>query len=114
MTELEPHLPWHWLRWARLERTLGSLATAKDLAERALAEEPRFARAWLFLARVELDMGNPDAARNALASAVESSERARWRLLSAYERELVVVPGWQLEELFRELASSSPGATTTP
>ena len=102
-TELEPHLPWHWLRWARLERGLGRLDEAKNLAERAVAEEPRFVRGWLLLARVELDMGRAEEARDALARAVEASEAARWRLLSAYERDLVVLPRWQLEELSRAL-----------
>jgi O-antigen ligase len=102
-TDLEPHLPWHWLRWARMERQLGRLVEARLLAERAVTEEPRFVRGWLFLARVELDMGRADAARDALARAVAASERARWRGLSSYERDLVKLPGWQVEELSRAL-----------
>lgn len=102
-TELEPHLPWHWLRWARLERGLGRIDEARNLVERAVAEEPRFVRGWLLLARLELDMGRTDAAHEALARAVEASERGRWRLMSAYERDLVVMPRWQLEELSRAL-----------
>lgn len=106
-TALEPHLPWHWLRWAQLERTLNRMDAAQALAARALAEEPRFVRGWLFLARVELDMDRPDAARDALARAVAEFERARWRLLSGYERDLVAAPRWQLRELSRDLGASS-------
>lgn len=102
-TELEPHLPWYWFRWAQLERNLSRLDSAKELVERAVAEEPRFVRGWLFLARLELDSGRSDAARDALARAVAASERARGRLLSEYERELVALPAWQLDELSREL-----------
>jgi tetratricopeptide (TPR) repeat protein len=91
------------LRWARLERGLGRIDEARNLVERAVAEEPRFVRGWLLLARLELDMGRTDAAREALARAVEASERGRWRLMSAYERDLVVMPRWQLEELSRAL-----------
>jgi len=39
-TELEPHLPWHWLEWARLERSLGDLEAASSLARRAIEAEP--------------------------------------------------------------------------
>jgi uncharacterized membrane-anchored protein len=82
---------------------LGRFDEARSLAERAVSEEPRFVRGWLLLARLELDMGRRDAAREALARAVEASERGRWRLLSGYERDLVVTPRWQLEELSRAL-----------
>ncbi len=103
-TELEPHLPWYWLRWAQLERGLGRLSEARRLVERALAEEPGFVRGWLFLARVELDLGQPDAAATAVERAVEANRRARWRQLSDYERDLTRLPAWQLEQLDRELA----------
>jgi hypothetical protein len=103
-TRLEPHLPWHWLRWAQFERGLGELDESRIRAERAVAEEPRFVRGWLFMARLELDMGRPDAARDAVARAVAASDRARWRLLSAYERDLTKLPLWQLAELNQELA----------
>ncbi len=104
-TTLEPHLPWHWLRWAQLERTLGRLAEASELAARSVEEEPEFVRGWLFLARVEMDLGDGTAARNALERAREASQRARWRLLSEYERDLVELPGWQAAQLQRELGA---------
>jgi O-antigen ligase len=110
-TELEPHLPWHWLRWAQLERTLGHADAARRLAEQAVAEEPKFVRGWLFLARVELDAGRTEVARHAFARAVAAVDRARWRLLSAYERGLVAAPEWQFRELSRALATP-PSATS--
>ena len=102
-TQLQPHLPWHWLRWAQFERGLGELEESSVLAERAVGEEPKFVRGWLFMARLELDMDRPDAAREAVARAVAASEFARWRLLSEYESDLTRMPSWQLHQLQGEL-----------
>ena len=56
----------------------------------------------LFLARLELDRGQMDAAREAYGAALESA-RLRTRLdLNDYERELLGAPAWQ----FRELAEA--------
>ncbi len=97
--ELEPHLPWHWLEWARLERTLGDPERASALARRALAEEPNTVRAWLFLARAELDAGRVGEAREALARAQAAASMSRLPGLSDYERELLAAPAWQFREL---------------
>jgi len=100
--ELEPHQPWSLLEWARFERNLGYMNDAVKLAQRALDEEPHTVRAWLFLARLELDRGEVEAARDAYEAALESA-RLRTRLdLNAYERELLGAPAWQ----FRELAEA--------
>ena len=97
--ELEPHQPWSFLEWARLERNLGHTADAVNLVQRALDEEPHTVRARLFLARLELDRGEVEAARKAYDAAVESA-RLRTRLgLNAYERELLGAPAWQFREL---------------
>ena len=100
--ELEPHQPWSLLEWARFERNLGYMNDAVKLAQRALDEEPHTVRARLFLARLELDRGEVEAARDAYEAALESA-RLRTRLdLNAYERELLGAPAWQ----FRELAEA--------
>jgi len=97
--ELEPHQPWSLLEWARLERNLGHTGDAVNLVRRALDEEPHTVRARLFLARLELDRGEVEAARKAYDAAVESA-RLRTRLgLNAYERELLGAPAWQFREL---------------
>jgi hypothetical protein len=97
--ELEPHQPWVWLEWARLERNLGLTDNAVGLVRKALDEEPHTVRARLFLARLELDRGNTAAAREAYDSALQSV-RLRARLdLNAYERELLSAPAWQIREL---------------
>ena len=97
--ELEPHLPWHWLEWARLERTMGDPEKASALARRALAEEPNTVRAWLFLARLELDSGRVGDAREALAGAQAAAAKSRYPGLNGYERELLAAPAWQFREL---------------
>jgi hypothetical protein len=109
-TALEPHLPWYWARWATFERSLGQLADASRLVERALAEEPRFVRGWLLEARLALDRGD-------LAEAAASFERARSaafagrrRSLSDYERDLLLAPAWQV----REIAAALSGSGTDP
>ena len=100
--ELEPHQPWSLLEWARFERNLGYMNDAVKLAQRALDEEPHTVRARLFLARLELDRGEVEAARDAYEAALESA-RLRTRLdLNTYERELLGAPAWQ----FRELAEA--------
>jgi cytochrome c-type biogenesis protein CcmH/NrfG len=97
--ELEPHQPWVWLEWARLERNLGLTEDAVELVRKALDEEPHTVRAWLFLARLELDRGDTAAAGEAFDTALRSA-RLRTRLdLNAYERELVSAPAWQIREL---------------
>ncbi len=99
---LEPHQPWAWLEWARLERNLGRTDDAVDLVTRALVAEPHTVRARLFLARLELDRGNLTAAREAYRMALESARLLDRRGLNAYERELLNAPGWQ----FREIAGA--------
>ena len=100
--ELEPYQPWSLLEWARLERNLGHTGDAVNLVRRALDEEPHTVRARLFLARLELDRGEVEAAREAYEAAVES-RRLRTRLdLNVYEREILGAPTWQ----FRELAEA--------
>jgi len=97
--ELEPHQPWAWLEWARLERNLGLTDNAVELVRRALDEEPHTVRARLFLARLELDRGDTGAAREAYDTALQST-RLRARLdLNRYERELLSAPAWQFREL---------------
>jgi len=102
-TELEPHLPWSWLEWARLERTLGNPDRARQLVRQALSEEPHTVRAWLFLARLELDAGRVEEAVDAYERARTSIELGRRPGLNGYERELLAAPSWQLQELEDQL-----------
>jgi cytochrome c-type biogenesis protein CcmH/NrfG len=96
---LEPHQPWAWLEWARLERNLGQTSDAVNLVRRALEAEPHTVRARLFLARLELDLGNSEAAREAYFSALQSTRLHHRANLSAYERELLGAPKWQFREI---------------
>ncbi len=98
-TELEPHLPWSWLRWAQLERMLGDSSRALELAQRAVREEPHFVRGWLFISRVELDLGRSQAARDALERARDAARLGAGRRLSAYERDLLEAPPGHVREL---------------
>jgi len=100
--ELEPHQPWSLLEWARFERNLGNTNDAISLVRRAIAEEPHTVRAMLFLARLELDRGAVEAAREVYEAAVESARLGTRPGLNAYERELLGAPAWQ----FRELAEA--------
>jgi O-antigen ligase len=102
-TELEPHLPWSWLEWARLERTLGNPDKARQLVRQALSEEPHTVRAWLFLARLELDAGRVEEAVDAFDRARTSIELNTLPGLNGYERELLAAPSWQLQELEDQL-----------
>lgn len=97
--ELEPHQPWAWLEWARLERNLGHTDDAVSLVRKALQAEPHAVRARLFLARLELDRGDHGAAREAFTRARESAGLWKRRGLSVYERELLAAPGWQFREI---------------
>jgi hypothetical protein len=99
--ELEPHQPWAWLEWARLERNLGHTTDAVNLVRQALDAEPHAVRARLFLARLELDRGNYGAAREAYTKAVDSHRLRAQRRLSSYERELLAAPAWQFREIGR-------------
>jgi hypothetical protein len=98
-TELEPRQPWHWLEWARFERSVGDLGTAVKLAHRAIEAEPHAVRAWLFIARLELDRGQVEAARLALGKARDSAALRARPGLNSYEKELVSAPEWQFREL---------------
>jgi tetratricopeptide (TPR) repeat protein len=97
--ELEPHQPWAWLEWARLERNLGRTSDAVNLVRRALEAEPHAVRARLFLARLELDRGNREAARDAYVRALESAHLRNRANPNAYERELLGAPEWQFREI---------------
>lgn len=97
--DLEPYQPWALLEWARLERGLGNLDQATSLVRRALEAEPHAVRVRLFLGRLELDRTELDQARVALEAARASIEKRAVRGLSAYERELLAAPQWQIREL---------------
>jgi cytochrome c-type biogenesis protein CcmH/NrfG len=101
--ELEPLQPWAWLEWARLERNLGHTTDAVDLVRKSLEAEPHTVRARLFLARLELDRGNYDAAREAYSKGVESARLRTLEGLSSYERELLGAPTWQFREIGQAL-----------
>jgi O-antigen ligase/cytochrome c-type biogenesis protein CcmH/NrfG len=101
--ELEPYVPWSWLEWARLERNLGHTATAVDLVTKALEAEPNTVRARLFLARLELDRGDHEAAREAYTSALQTLRYRKLNGLSGYERELLGAPAWQFREIEKAL-----------
>ncbi len=104
-TELEPHLPWYWLQWAAFERSLGQMNEARRLAEESVVEESHFVRGWLFLARLELDKGDFESARVAYQRASDAANLARTKLLTAYERDLLRAPQWQVEEIADRLAN---------
>jgi O-antigen ligase len=101
--ELDPHLPWHWLERARLERVLGDRDAAVRLCRRALAEEPNTARGWLMLARLELEAGRVVAAREAAAEARRCAALVGRPGLTDYERELLALPATGLTSLDRRL-----------
>jgi cytochrome c-type biogenesis protein CcmH/NrfG len=101
--ELEPFQPWAWLEWARLERNLGHTTDAVNLVRKSLEAEPHTVRARLFLARLELDRGDYDAAREAYSKAVESARLRTLQGLSSYERELLGAPTWQFREIGQAL-----------
>jgi hypothetical protein len=101
--ELEPYQPWAWLEWARLERNLGHTSEAVDLVRKALEAEPHAVRARLFLARLELDRGDVEAAREAYSLAVASGRLRMRGGLSGYERELLSAPAWQYREIGQAL-----------
>ena len=86
---LDPWVPWTWLEWARLERAAGRTDTASALVARALEAEPATVRAWLFQARLELDRGRPEAARQAFDTVVELVSRRGDPNLSPYEHQLL-------------------------
>lgn len=102
--ELDPHLPWHWLERARLERVLGDSDQAVRFVHRALAEEPNTVRGWLMLARLELERGRVGAARQALNEATTRAGLIERSGLADYERELLMAPGDQVTGLGRALA----------
>ncbi|MBW2524320.1 MAG: tetratricopeptide repeat protein [Deltaproteobacteria bacterium] len=102
-TELEPHLPWTWLRWAVFERAVGQVDAARALAERAVAEEPSFVRGWLLLARLALDRGDPVAAGAAYDRARDAARLGGHRELTKYERDLLSASLWQVEDVANAL-----------
>ena len=102
--ELDPRLPWHWLERARLERVSGNLELAIRWTRHALEQEPNTIRGWLFLSRLELELGRMGAARDALTEAERLSRLDRSNL-NDYELELVLVLPDQLELLQSALAT---------
>jgi hypothetical protein len=97
--ELDPHLPWHWLERARLARVIGDHRLALSLTHHALTQEPYTVRGWLFLSRLELELGRIDAAREALTEAESRLVLLDRPSLNDYERELLFAPPTQLESL---------------
>lgn len=103
-SELDPTDPWTRVAWARLERAAGRLDRAAAVARSATIVEPACVRAWLLLARIELDRGLVTEARHALSEARAARSQAQGRLLSRLERALLAAPEWQ----FRQLEEALP------
>jgi predicted Zn-dependent protease len=97
--ELDPHLPWHWLERARLERVLGRQDEAVRLTRRALKEEPNTVRGWLMLSRLELERGRIEEARIALREALEREKLDLRPGLVDYELELLMAPRHEISVL---------------
>lgn len=106
--ELDPKPPWAWLERARLERMLGNPAAAVTLVRHALTNEPNTVRAWIFLARLELDRGNTGEAQQALEMVAETTRRWGGRHASDYDREILHTPKGQLDRLRRQLVATGP------
>ncbi len=102
-TRLDPHSPWAWLAWAKMERDRGRLDRALALARRAVTEEPCLVRGWLLISRLGLDRGQMEKSRTALGKALAARDRARGRLLTHYERDLLEAPSWQIDQLRKAL-----------
>jgi hypothetical protein len=107
--ELDPHLPWHWLERARLERVLGHHDAAVAYCRRALDEESNTVRGWVMLARLELELGRVDAARDALDEAMSRAGLVERPGLTDYERELLQAPIELIRDLERALIDADPG-----
>jgi O-antigen ligase len=107
--ELDPHLPWHWLERARLERLLGQQQAAFGFVRRAISEEPNTVRAWLMLSRLELEQGRIVEAGAALGEAEVRANLIGRSGLTAYERELLAAPRDQMESLERILITNRAG-----
>ena len=78
---------------------MGRIDEAVGLARRAVAEEPHAVRAWLLIARLELDRGQVDAARRALSTAQTSVTMRGRHARNTYERDLLYAPAWQFRQL---------------
>ncbi|MEE4272427.1 MAG: O-antigen ligase family protein [Thermoanaerobaculales bacterium] len=89
---LDPHLPWHWLERARLERVAGEHEAALRYVHHALEEEPNTVRGWLMLCRLELERGHVNVARQALEEATSRAKLGGTPGLTPYELELVALP----------------------
>ena len=105
--ELEPHLPWYPLQWASFERSVGHTDEARELARRAVTNEPNFVRGWLFLARMDLDDGDVGSARLAYQRAADAAALAATKLLTRYERDLLRAPRWQVDEIAADLGEAA-------
>jgi cytochrome c-type biogenesis protein CcmH/NrfG len=96
--ELDPHLPWYWLEQARLARISGNSELAVKHTRHALEQEPNTIRGWLFLSRLELELGRMSLAQDALIEAERLAQLDRANL-NDYELELMLVPQSQLDSL---------------
>lgn len=103
--ELDPHLPWHLLERARLERILENGDAAIRFTRKALEEEPNTIQAWLTLGRLELEQGRVDAAQVALVEIEGRRDLADRSGLSEYDRELLEAPDHEIRRLRRALGS---------
>jgi hypothetical protein len=99
----DPWVPWTWLERARLERAVNQPLVALQCVDRAIEAEPATAVAWLFRARVELEMGRVDAARDDLRRVTDLVARPDTFALNGYERQLVALPSAELQRLTEAL-----------
>jgi len=97
---LEPHLPWYPYHLALLERSAGRLEAAERALERALENEPTFARGRLLRARIRLDLGDIRGARRDLIKAEESRNLLRsGKAFLSYHQNVLAAPEWQFREI---------------
>lgn len=97
---LETQLPWYSYHLALLERLIGRQEAALTALEDAVDKEPHFAKGWLLMAHIQLDLGETEGARMAMAHALRCREMLRaGRATIPYHRELLSAPAWQFHEI---------------
>ena len=104
---LEPRLPWHPYSHALMERGLGNLERALKLASHSVELEPAFVRGRLLVSRLELDGGHLEAARRTFESGLSTRNACESRAWTAYHRDLIQCPVWQVQALEQELQMSN-------
>jgi tetratricopeptide (TPR) repeat protein len=105
-TRADPYSPFNYLETGKLKSALGDLGAAKDSFKRAVAYEPNFLPARVFLVELALRDGRQEDADLEYKTILKIKDRYRGRVLTRIEQQFLQIDDHALTRLWAQSRNS--------